>query len=88
MHGHQCPPVGFQWSFINELDKLESLQALSCLRNPLTAGSRAETTRQFIIAKIGQLEMLNKCQVSAGPWPGCFPDWKINCQRKQRIRVL
>ncbi|ELK05100.1 tubulin-specific chaperone E [Pteropus alecto] len=52
-----------RWSFINELDKLESLQALSCLRNPLTAGSRAETTRQFIIAKIGQLEMLNKCQI-------------------------
>ncbi|XP_039706293.1 tubulin-specific chaperone E [Pteropus medius] len=52
-----------RWSFINELDKLESLQALSCLRNPLTAGSKAETTRQFIIAKIGQLEMLNKCQI-------------------------
>ncbi|XP_036091496.1 tubulin-specific chaperone E isoform X3 [Rousettus aegyptiacus] len=52
-----------QWSFINELDKLESLQALSCLRNPLTAGSRADSTRQFIIARVAQLQVLNKCQI-------------------------
>ncbi|XP_062066631.1 tubulin-specific chaperone E isoform X2 [Lepus europaeus] len=56
-----------QWSFINELDKLQRLQALSCLRNPLTAASpgskEAQTTRQLIIAKIGQLKTLNKCEV-------------------------
>ncbi|KAF6274814.1 tubulin folding cofactor E [Rhinolophus ferrumequinum] len=52
-----------QWSFINELDKLPSLQALSCLRNPLTEGSGAETARQFIIARIGQLQTLNKCKI-------------------------
>ncbi|XP_077607853.1 tubulin-specific chaperone E isoform X2 [Crocuta crocuta] len=53
-----------QWSFINELDKLQSLRALSCIRNPLTeGGSRAQTTRQFIIAKIGQLKTLNKCEI-------------------------
>ncbi|XP_019507363.1 PREDICTED: tubulin-specific chaperone E isoform X1 [Hipposideros armiger] len=52
-----------QWSSINELDKLPSLQALSCLRNPLTEGSKAETARQFIIASIGQLQTLNRCQI-------------------------
>ncbi|KAM4813897.1 tubulin-specific chaperone E isoform X1 [Urocitellus parryii] len=53
-----------QWSFINELNKLQSLRALSCLRNPLTEGSKeAQTTRQLIIAKIGQLKTLNKCEI-------------------------
>ncbi|XP_047376556.1 tubulin-specific chaperone E isoform X4 [Sciurus carolinensis] len=53
-----------EWSFINELDKLQSLRALSCLRNPLTEGSKeAQTTRQLIIAKIGQLKTLNKCEI-------------------------
>ncbi|XP_040320813.1 tubulin-specific chaperone E isoform X2 [Herpailurus yagouaroundi] len=53
-----------QWSFINELDKLQSLRALSCVRNPLTeGGSGPQTTRQFIIAKIGQLKTLNKCEI-------------------------
>ncbi|XP_013011782.1 tubulin-specific chaperone E isoform X3 [Cavia porcellus] len=52
------------WSFINELDKLQSLHALSCLRNPLTEGSKeAQTIRQFIIAKIGQLKTLDKCVI-------------------------
>ncbi|KAM8813672.1 tubulin-specific chaperone E isoform 4-T4 [Rhynchonycteris naso] len=51
-----------QWSFINELDKLQSLHSLSCLRNPLTEGNRAETL-QFIIARIGQLRTLNRCQI-------------------------
>uniref|UniRef100_A0A8C6WBD7 Tubulin-specific chaperone E n=2 Tax=Nannospalax galili TaxID=1026970 RepID=A0A8C6WBD7_NANGA len=51
------------WSFINELDKLQSLQALSCSRNPLTEGDKAETTRQIIIAKISQLKTLNRCQI-------------------------
>ncbi|CAK7305071.1 tubulin-specific chaperone E [Vulpes vulpes] len=53
-----------QWSFINELDKLQSLHALSCTRNPLMQGGKAaQTTRQFIIAKIGQLKTLNKCEI-------------------------
>ncbi|XP_052012160.1 tubulin-specific chaperone E [Apodemus sylvaticus] len=49
-----------EWSFINELDKLQSLQALSCTRNPLTKGDKAE---EIIIAKIGQLKTLNRCQI-------------------------
>ncbi|GAB1301430.1 Tubulin-specific chaperone E [Apodemus speciosus] len=48
-----------EWSFINELDKLQSLQSLSCTRNPLTKGDKAE---EIIIAKIGQLKTLNRCQ--------------------------
>ncbi|XP_037677432.1 tubulin-specific chaperone E isoform X1 [Choloepus didactylus] len=53
-----------QWSFINELDKLQSLHSLSCIRNPLTEGNKeAQTKRQFIIAKIGQLKTLNKCEI-------------------------
>uniref|UniRef100_H0WW96 Tubulin-specific chaperone E n=2 Tax=Otolemur garnettii TaxID=30611 RepID=H0WW96_OTOGA len=53
-----------QWSFINELDKLPHLHALSCIRNPLMEGERtAQTTRQLIIAKIGQLKTLNKCEI-------------------------
>ncbi|XP_004854680.1 tubulin-specific chaperone E isoform X1 [Heterocephalus glaber] len=52
------------WSFINELDKLQSLHTLSCLRNPLNEGSRkAQVTRQFIIAKISQLKTLNRCEI-------------------------
>ncbi|XP_053460104.1 tubulin-specific chaperone E isoform X2 [Nycticebus coucang] len=53
-----------QWSFINELDKLPCLHALSCVRNPLTEGDKTtQTTRQLIIAKIGQLKTLNKCEI-------------------------
>uniref|UniRef100_A0A8I5NDX5 Tubulin-specific chaperone E n=1 Tax=Papio anubis TaxID=9555 RepID=A0A8I5NDX5_PAPAN len=53
-----------QWSFFNELDKLPSLRALSCLRNPLTKEDKeANMTRQLIIASIGQLKTLNKCEI-------------------------
>ncbi|KAF6073715.1 tubulin folding cofactor E [Phyllostomus discolor] len=52
-----------QWSSINELDKLQSLRSLSCRRNPLTEGNGEQTAYRFIIAKIGQLQTLNKCQI-------------------------
>ncbi|KAM9006771.1 tubulin-specific chaperone E isoform X2 [Sarcophilus harrisii] len=53
-----------QWSSINELDKLQSLQSLSCTQNPLTGGNKEpQTIRQVIIAKIGQLKILNKCEI-------------------------
>ncbi|KAB1256621.1 Tubulin-specific chaperone E [Camelus dromedarius] len=56
--------AGWQWSVIRELDKLSSLHALSCTRNPLTEGGRdPQTTRQLIIARVGQLRTLNKCAV-------------------------
>uniref|UniRef100_A0A8D0IPX1 Tubulin-specific chaperone E n=1 Tax=Sus scrofa TaxID=9823 RepID=A0A8D0IPX1_PIG len=79
-----------QWSFINELDKLQSLHALSCARNPLTEeGSKdAQTTRQFIIAKIGQLRTLNKCVVSAGV-ARRFLNWKPSdcCKKQLRLKT-
>lgn len=67
-----------QWSFINELDKLQSLHALSCARNPLTEeGSKdAQTTRQFIIAKIGQLRTLNKCVIQPEERRGAELDYR------------
>uniref|UniRef100_A0A673TI65 Tubulin-specific chaperone E n=1 Tax=Suricata suricatta TaxID=37032 RepID=A0A673TI65_SURSU len=67
-----------QWSFINELDKLQSLHALSCLRNPLTEGDSggAQTTRQFIIAKISQLKTLNKCEILSEERRGAELDYR------------
>lgn len=54
----------FQWSSINELDKLSSLQSLQCHNNPfMDTEKNPETLRQLIIAKISQLEVLNKSQV-------------------------
>ncbi|XP_072188003.1 tubulin-specific chaperone E isoform X2 [Excalfactoria chinensis] len=56
-----------QWSEINELDKLPSLQVLECRNNPLMDTEKnPETLRQLIIAKISQLEVLNKSEI--------FPD--------------
>lgn len=56
------PP--FQWSSINELEKLPSLQVLECRNNPLMDTEKnPETLRQLIIAKISQLEVLNKSEV-------------------------
>nr|KAF6280054.1 tubulin folding cofactor E [Myotis myotis] len=65
-----------QWSFINELDKLQSLHSLSCLRNPLTVGSEAKTHLQFIIAKIGQLRTLNRCEIRPEERRGAELDYR------------
>jgi len=54
----------FQWASINELDKLPSLRLLLCHNNPFADTEKnPETLRQLIIAKIGQLEVLNKSEV-------------------------
>ncbi|XP_007170829.1 tubulin-specific chaperone E isoform X1 [Balaenoptera acutorostrata] len=66
-----------QWSFFNELDKLQSLHTLSCARNPLTESSKdAQTTRQFIIARIGQLRTLNKCAIQREERRGAELDYR------------
>ncbi|KFZ62022.1 Tubulin-specific chaperone E, partial [Podiceps cristatus] len=53
-----------QWSSINELDKLPSLRSLQCHNNPfMDTEKNPETLRQLIIAKISQLEVLNKSEV-------------------------
>lgn len=54
----------FQWSVINELDKLQKLESFDCRSNPLMDSEKnVETVKQLIIAKIGQLKFLNKSQV-------------------------
>ncbi|KAM9613342.1 tubulin-specific chaperone E isoform 3-T4 [Trichechus inunguis] len=66
-----------QWSFINELDKLQSLHSLSCLRNPLTEVNKdAQTVRQLIIARIGQLKTLNKCEIPVEERRGAELDYR------------
>ncbi|KAM5164626.1 tubulin-specific chaperone E isoform 2-T2 [Mantella aurantiaca] len=52
------------WSFINELNKLKSLQSLNCQNNPLMECEKnPETVRQLIIAKIENLKYLNKTEI-------------------------
>ena len=56
--------VPCQWGVISELDKLSALVQLSCKRNPLMdLDKNRETTRQLFIARISQLEILNRSQV-------------------------
>ncbi|KAG2467162.1 TBCE protein, partial [Polypterus senegalus] len=69
--------VIFRWSFVNELEKLQSLQQLSCLYNPLmTSEKSTETIRQLIIAKIGQLLFLNKSEVLPDERKGAELDYR------------
>ncbi|XP_004578580.1 tubulin-specific chaperone E [Ochotona princeps] len=68
-----------QWSFINELDKLQSLHTLSCMRIPVVGvpdSKAAQTARQFIIAKIGQLKMLNRQEIEPGERHGAELDYR------------
>ncbi|TSL68192.1 Tubulin-specific chaperone E [Bagarius yarrelli] len=53
-----------EWTVINELEKLSALEQLSCNRNPLMdLEKNCKTTRQLLIARISQLEILNKMVV-------------------------
>ncbi|XP_033873199.3 tubulin-specific chaperone E isoform X2 [Acipenser ruthenus] len=66
-----------QWSFVNELEKLQSLQKLSCLNNPLMSAERnAETAQQLIIAKIGKLQVLNKSEILPDERRGAELDYR------------
>uniref|UniRef100_F6Z6T8 Tubulin-specific chaperone E n=1 Tax=Ornithorhynchus anatinus TaxID=9258 RepID=F6Z6T8_ORNAN len=66
-----------QWSFIDELDKLRSLRSLTCTRTPLTEGSEEpQTVRQLIIAKIGRLKTLNRCEISPEERQGAELDYR------------
>lgn len=65
------------WSFINELDKLKSLDSLSCQNNSvLETESNLETARQFIIAKIGGLRFLNKTEILPEERKGAELDYR------------
>nr|XP_006122125.1 tubulin-specific chaperone E isoform X1 [Pelodiscus sinensis]XP_025039903.1 tubulin-specific chaperone E isoform X1 [Pelodiscus sinensis] len=66
-----------QWSFINDLDKLQCLQSLKCQNNPLMRTEKyPETVRQLIIAKIGQLKVLNKSEVFPDERKGAELDYR------------
>ncbi|XP_052662701.1 tubulin-specific chaperone E isoform X2 [Harpia harpyja] len=66
-----------QWSTINELDKLSSLQSLQCHNNPfMDTEKNPETLRQLIIAKISQLEVLNKSEILPAERKGAELDYR------------
>ncbi|KAM9241296.1 tubulin-specific chaperone E isoform 2-T3 [Leptosomus discolor] len=66
-----------QWSSINELDKLPSLRSLQCHNNPLMDTEKnPETLRQLIIAKISQLEVLNKSEILPAERKGAELDYR------------
>lgn len=52
------------WLLVNELEKLRSLVKLSFRHNPVLGRERnPETATQLLIARVGQLEVLNMCQI-------------------------
>ncbi|XP_064915794.1 tubulin-specific chaperone E isoform X1 [Columba livia] len=66
-----------QWSSINELDKLPSLRSLQCHNNPFVDTEKnPETLRQLIIAKISQLEVLNKSEILPAERKGAELDYR------------
>ncbi|XP_010129905.1 PREDICTED: tubulin-specific chaperone E, partial [Buceros rhinoceros silvestris] len=66
-----------QWSSINELDKLPSLRSLQCHNNPfMDTEKNPETLRQLIIAKISQLEVLNKSEILPAVRKGAELDYR------------
>ncbi|NXC46498.1 TBCE protein, partial [Penelope pileata] len=66
-----------QWPSINELDKLPSLRSLECRNNPLMDTEKnPETLRQLIIAKISQLEVLNKSEILPEERKGAELDYR------------
>ncbi|NXJ00618.1 TBCE protein, partial [Psophia crepitans] len=66
-----------QWSSINELDKLPSLRSLQCHNNPfMDTEKNPETLRQLIIAKISQLEVLNKSEILPAERKGAELDYR------------
>ncbi|CAM9927811.1 unnamed protein product [Bubo scandiacus] len=66
-----------QWSSINELDKLPSLQSLQCHNNPfMDTEKNPETLRQLIIAKISQLKVLNKSEILPAERKGAELDYR------------
>ncbi|NXD65424.1 TBCE protein, partial [Eolophus roseicapillus] len=66
-----------QWSSVNELDKLPSLRSLQCHNNPvMDTEKNPETLRQLIIAKISQLEVLNKSEIPPAERKGAELDYR------------
>lgn len=53
-----------QWSDINELNKLPSLNQLNINDNPLWKSEKRDDVWQLVIAKIDGLKILNRCSIS------------------------
>ncbi|XP_041642028.1 tubulin-specific chaperone E isoform X1 [Cheilinus undulatus] len=53
-----------EWSVVDELAKLPSLLKLSCLSNRLASkDGNPQTATQLLIAKMGRLVVLNRCEI-------------------------
>ncbi|XP_066473109.1 tubulin-specific chaperone E isoform X2 [Tiliqua scincoides] len=66
-----------EWSVINELDKLQKLESFDCRNNPLMDSDKnTETVKQLIIAKIGRLAFINKCQIFPEERKGAELDYR------------
>ncbi|NP_001035078.2 tubulin-specific chaperone E isoform X1 [Danio rerio] len=65
-----------EWRVVNELEKLPSLVYLSCRRNPLLHKEKnLETARQIMIARLGQLELLDMRQILSDERRGAELDY-------------
>ncbi|XP_029449707.1 tubulin-specific chaperone E isoform X2 [Rhinatrema bivittatum] len=66
-----------EWSFMNELDKLQCLQSLTCRNNPLMESNKNPgTVWQLIIAKISNLKFLNRSQIFPQERQGAELDYR------------
>lgn len=65
-----------EWCVVDELGKLPSLVRLSCRNNRLVSSDGNPTTaNQLLIAKLGRLEVLNSCEVTADERRGAELDY-------------
>uniref|UniRef100_A0A8C5NDA1 Tubulin-specific chaperone E n=1 Tax=Gouania willdenowi TaxID=441366 RepID=A0A8C5NDA1_GOUWI len=65
-----------EWFVIDELAKLPSLIQLSCRRNQLMSSDKnPETAEQMLIAKLGQLEVLNSSKINPSDRRGAELDY-------------
>ena len=53
----------FQWKSINELNKLQQLEEIRIVHNPIMDLATPETVRQMLVAKISTLKMCNRTEV-------------------------
>lgn len=54
----------FQWSSINELNKLQNLEELQLAGNPIIKTHNLETVRQLLVAKLGNAKLISRTPVS------------------------
>ncbi|KAJ8002234.1 hypothetical protein DPEC_G00177780 [Dallia pectoralis] len=66
-----------EWWVINELEKLQNLVQLSCRQNPLLSlETNPNTVKQQLIARVGQLEVIDRCTVLAEDRRGAELDYR------------